>query len=157
MAEVLFEQGVSLNALDEMERCMRELEKRDFIRTWGSVREGLIASVHYSDSVVTATLEGRLMALFGVSQHRGEGYCPWLALTEASLNHRAKLVRFMKAWVSLYLEKYGYLRNLVPVEDATAVDLLEVVGFTVNRGHEHFRAGEPYYAFEASWKDLPCA
>jgi len=154
MSEVLFEQGVSLNALDEMERNMRELEKRDFTRTWGSVREGLIASIHYSDSVVTATLDGSLMALFGVSQH-GEGiYCPWLVLTDAALNHRAKLVRFMRAWVTMYLEKYGHLRNWVPVEDVTAVDLLEVVGFKVDRGQEHFRAGEPYYIFEASLEDL---
>ncbi len=147
--DVLFKVGISLTAIDWMEEHMRELEKQDFARTWGTVRKGLIASIYLSDSLGTATLDGEVMGLFGVARDQGEGHQPWLALTEEALRHSAKIVRCMKDWVGTYLIEYGYLANLVPVADEVAIDLLEVVGFTVDRAKLFYRRDEPYYSFFA--------
>lgn len=150
----VFMSDVCLNALDWMEVHMREMEKRDYARTWGTVRQGLIASIHMSDVKKTVMLEGEVMAIFGVTRDYGDGHQPWLALTEPAVQHPAKIVRGMKVWVQTFLKDYQYLSNLVPVEDEVAVDLLEVVGFTIDRDTVHERAGAQYYEFFAFEGDV---
>jgi len=154
MDDVLFEQGASGDALDWMEENMRELERDDFAQVWGSVRKGLVASVHLSEYVVTASLGGEVMGLFGVTPDFGEGHMPWLALTNQATQHPVKLVKSMRSWVSVYLDKFGYLHNFVSISDEPAIDLLEVVGFTLDREEAHLRHESMYYEFFALKGDI---
>lgn len=137
---------VAYEDLEHIAANMRELEKRDFLRHYDTVVQGLVSAVVLSGSSVRVVkYEGRPLAVFGVGEQLQQ---PWLAVTEELTRYPLLMVHEARDWVRLNAAKHPGMWNLVPCEDTPAVRLLQTVGFDVDLSTIHQNGGGDYYRFE---------
>ena len=147
------ETGVSNEAIQEMARDIRPLERIDFLRAYDSVEQGLLEASLLSEVLYTARLHGRVSAIWGITgpQQIDSGRfvnAPWLAMAESAMSHPALVLFHSKRWLEQAKHLYPVLYNWVPVEDEPAQGYLEHLGFEVfrDRVHESEKGGK-YFAF----------
>lgn len=127
----------------------RELEKRDFLRTYETVEEGILYGISVSGAVELALIDDEPCAIYGIGKDDltpEVGY-PWLVLTEQATKHPFLVMKEAKTWFKYKQSAKKRLTNLVPCEDDAAVRFLEVLGFTVEFDHIVERDGGDYYVF----------
>lgn len=113
-------------------------------------RHAIELSVSLSTHRATATVDGRVGAIFGVSpisMASGVG-CPWMLGTDLVLTNRRALMRDSPAYIRAMLRVYPHLVNLVHAENAFAVRWLRHSGFNLHPVAPHPRTGAPFHRFE---------
>ena len=148
--EVTIKNGgqVDWEVIGHVARHIREPERRDFLRHFESVEEGLAHGVQQSRRVGYALLDGRPVAVFGLARSEARGVLhPWLALTKETAEHPYLVMKYARKWFDHHKKAAPRLYNLVPCEDDAAVRFLEVLGFTVDFDNVHEVEGGDYYFF----------
>lgn len=108
-------------------------------------------SVARSAWAVTARVDGRLAAIFGVSVAGtllAPYGVPWMLGTDEVTRSRRALIQHAPRYISEMLRAYPTLRNLVHARNTVALGWLRRVGFTIGPAVPHPATGEPFHVFE---------
>lgn len=112
-------------------------------------------SLARSDWSVTATVDGRLACIFGVSAAGTllSAYgVPWMLGTSLVATNRRALARLAPRYIHEMLQAYPTLRNLVHADNTVALGWLRHVGFTIGPVVPHPNTGAPFHVFELNRK-----
>lgn len=112
-------------------------------------------SLARSDWAVTATVDGRLACIFGVSAAGTllSAYgVPWMLGTSLVATNRRALARLAPRYIHEMLQAYPTLRNLVHADNTVALGWLRHVGFTIGPVVPHPNTGAPFHVFELNRK-----
>lgn len=104
---------------------------------------------------VTATVDGRLACIFGVSAAGTllSAYgVPWMLGTSLVATNRRALARLAPRYIHEMLRSYPTLRNLVHADNTVALGWLRHVGFTIGPVVPHPNTGAPFHVFELNRK-----
>lgn len=157
MPEVEFKNTIEWDAIVHVAKNIREPERRDFLRFYDTVEEGIMHGIHAGKSEV-AFLDGEPVAIFGIADsddHRIK--LPWLALSTAVEDKPYLVIKQARRWwTRKSLFSTEVFVNLVPCEDAAAVRFLDALGFTIDYENLVQQKGADYYRF---WfgKESVCA
>lgn len=108
-------------------------------------------SVRRSQWVRTATVDGRVAAIVGLSAGGtllAPFGIPWMLGTPLVPAHRRTLARLAPRYIHGMLQQYPVLRNLVHADNTVAVQWLRHVGFTLGETIHHPVTGAPFHLFE---------
>lgn len=137
----------------ELAANLRGQDRDELLAAGFSDFGGVIAeSIARSDWVVSATVDGRLACIFGVSgvsESLLTSYgVPWMLGTPLVASNRRALARLAPRYIHEMLRSYPTLRNLVHARNSVALGWLRHVGFTVGQQIPHPATGEPFHVFE---------
>ena len=112
----------------------------------------VIESVRRSRFVRTVRIDGRVAAVFGLSDGGtllAPYGVPWMLGTPLVARHRRALARLAPRYIRGMLQVYPVLRNLVHAENTIAIGWLRHVGARVHDATiPHPDTGEPFHLFE---------
>ena len=129
---------------------MRDADRREIWATgFDDMLEALHLSHNFSTHKATCTLDGELVAIFGVtptSLAAGEG-SPWLIGTDLIRQHARVLIPRVRPYIDAMLRAYPRLENYVHAENRVAVGWLKRVGFTLHPAQPFGLRGELFHRF----------
>lgn len=130
---------------------MREIDRREAGAYGRSPKEALRLSLRASAICLTATLNGRPEAMFGVTPINaieGRGLA-WFLSTEAVFGCARELLRMGPAVIGVLHGRFARLENMVSTENVAAIRLLERWGFEL--GSETMMVGG--VEFRPFWRE----
>lgn len=118
---------------------------------WSDHYTAIKHSVRASEWVRTATVDGRLACIFGLS--RGGTMLapfgvPWMLGTPLVPQHRRALAQLAPGYIREMLRSYPTLRNIVHADNTVAVRWLRRVGFTLSDPFPLPATGASFHLFE---------
>lgn len=116
--------------------------------------EMLRASFAMSDHTYAGFVDGKLVALFGVTPlSRLTGYgVPWLMSTNHMTTNGIHVLRHSKRITQIWMQEFSVLRNYVDADNAAAIKWLKWLGFDFQQSIPYGRRGEAFYPFEMRTK-----
>lgn len=131
--------AVRMRAADRLECAALGVTPR------AALRQGLAAS----DFVITAKVDGRPEAMFGlvvVNALCGHGR-PWMLGTDAIYDHPREMLRGGRRIVAAMVDSTPALSNLVSVDNVRAIRFIRRLGFSIREG-VIVTAGTEFLEFE---------
>lgn len=104
-----------------------------------------------SDWALAVDLDGKLVALFGLSR-AGTVLCPigvpWMLGSDEVFTGARVLAKETPRYIAAMLRRYDRLFNCVHARNTVAIGWLRHVGFRVGEPFPHPATGEPFHPFE---------
>lgn len=129
---------------------MRQVDRDEVRASHGvSPLAALSNSFRASDEVLTGTVDGVPVCMFGVSPRTLTvgGGIPWMLATPEIETVSIKLLRTSKRWVDAKLSEYGVLTNYVDARNETSIRWLQWLGFSFSPAAPYGVAGLPFHKF----------
>lgn len=111
----------------------------------------IVESVRRSTRAFTFSVEGRVACIAGVAPlgtFLSPSGAPWMLGTDLVREHARELMFFGKTTVSLFLDDYRHLYNMVHAENSASIRWLRRLGFEFLDPVEHPRTGASFIPFE---------
>ncbi len=127
---------------------MREADRTECLALGYSPKQALRLGIMGSEWAVTAKVDGRAEAMFGltiVSAIEGEGR-PWMLGTDAIYRHGRDLLAVGPEWVRRCLDSSRSLSNVVMASNGRAIRVLKRWGFEVGSDVQMI-GGYPFHTF----------
>lgn len=112
--------------------------------------EALHQSVNRSTQCWTATADGEMACMFGVtpiSMICGIG-CPWMLGTDLITKNAGAFIRHSRSYIVDMLQAYPHLFNFVDTRNVKAIRWLKRAGFTLHDPVPHGPYGMLFHPFE---------
>lgn len=90
----------------------------------------LVESFALSDEAIAYEVDGELLALAGVVGEPTFGI-PWLLGSDGLIEHKKAIIQTPFQYVPRWLERYGFLQNIVHTENRRSIRWLRYLGFTL--------------------------
>lgn len=126
---------------------LREQDRAECLAAGWGPRDALEYSVDVSEWARTAVLDGRPIAVFGVSR-QGRIGVPWFLGTDDVPRQRRVLMRLAPKYIRAMLADFPHLVNRVHAENRLAVAWLRHMGFTLHEPAPVEPTGELFHLFE---------
>lgn len=137
-------------------RTMREIDRHECAIAGHTPKQALRLSLNGSAVAWTVKVDGKVVAMFGVSPVNtltGEG-CPWLLMSDAATKQARALLVLGSSYSVRLNRVFPVLRNVVHADNVVAIRWLRRLGYTV--GPVVDMRGHPMRGFERCASQLRC-
>lgn len=120
-----------------------------------NLEECLRQSIAGSAEVETAEVDGKIIAILGISDAAGKDIgIPWLVCTNEYRQYGRNIFKDSKAHVLRWEKQYKVQVNMVYSKNTTTINWLKRIGYTIGPLHEEWGyAKAPFYQFYRIRKD----
>jgi hypothetical protein len=142
--------GITPAAADELVAHMRQADIDECLAMgMTDIRAAVAESVEASVISWTATVDGRVACIFGVTPVTvlGSEGIPWMVGTPLISKHARAFIRMSPLYIAQMLRAYPHLANYVHSRNRQAVAWLKRMGFTIREAVEA-STGEMFHPFE---------
>jgi hypothetical protein len=110
--------------------------------------ERIKLSVKISTICRTATVNGELACIFGVTPLNLTTGIPWMLGTDIVTKHQRVLMRLCRPYIQDMLLAYSHLLNYVHAENQAAKRWLKRMGFVLQPAVPYGELGSPFHRFD---------